>query len=55
MQVGKIRLSTWMSAGDNILGMYAFQEGQVNSPERINAKKPKQQAAHNIVVSKPGD
>ncbi len=27
-------------------------DGQVNSPERINPKKPKQKAAHNITLSK---
>ena len=55
IQVGLRRLSICMSEGDSIKGVYAFHEGQVNSPALMKAKKPRQQAAHRATVLKSGD
>ena len=51
MCVGAVCESTLMSVGDRVCGMKACNDGQVNSPDLIKAKKPRQYAAHNIVVS----
>ena len=41
--------STAVSPGNSISVRKASLEGQVNSPERINTKSPRQNDAHNIV------
>ena len=41
-----------MSLAESISGEKAAMEGQVNSPERINPKKPRQKAAHSMTLSK---
>jgi hypothetical protein len=47
-KVGLAISSVAMSPGDSIDEVYAEVDGQVNSPERRNPLKPRQQAAHNI-------
>lgn len=49
---GSVCESIQMSPGDNMEGVKADSDGQVNSFVLRNAKKARQHAAHNIVLSK---
>ena len=49
--VGAQCKSTATSLGLNLSGVYAYQEGQVNSPAHMNPKKAVQQAAQRAAAS----
>ena len=48
---GLVCESTAMSPGVSMLAVKAPKDGHVNSPECMKPKKPRQKAAHSIVLS----
>ena len=51
MKEGLLQESHRRSAGVSIVDWNAARDGHVNSPDRKNPKKPKQQAAHSMILS----